>query len=188
MNILKPCVAAIAVACLLASTSRVDAQDHDHEKMEMPTFGIAVLTPTQGNKVRGVLRLTQQGDELRIQGRVNNLTPGEHGFHIHQFGDARGPDGMATGGHYNPGGHDHGALGAKSHAGDLGNITANADGVAQVNIRTTNTKLHFVLGRAFIVHADKDDLTTQPTGDAGARVAVGVIGIGNPEFKPAARN
>ncbi len=155
--------------------------------MDLPTFGVAVFTPTQGNRVRGVLRLTQDGDELRVQGRIGNLTPGKHGFHVHQFGDARGPDGTATGGHYDPEGHDHGALDSKSHAGDFGNITADEKGVARVNIRTSKTKLHFILGRAFIIHADEDDLTTQPTGDAGGRVAVGVIGIGNPDYKVPAR-
>ena len=160
------------------------AQDatHEHESAQLPKLGVAVITPTKGNKVRGVLRLVQKGDEIKIMGRVTQLTPGEHGFHIHEFGDRRGSDGKATGGHYNPKGHDHGSPGGHSHSGDLGNIEADQEGVAQVNITMKGTPLHFVLGRAFVVHAGKDDLKSQPSGAAGARIATGVIGIGNPEF------
>jgi Cu-Zn family superoxide dismutase len=61
-------------------------------------------------------------------------------------------------------------------------VKANDDGVAQVNITMKGTPLHFILGRAFVVHAGKDDLKSQPSGDAGARVATGIIAIGNPEF------
>ncbi|KAA5541114.1 superoxide dismutase family protein [Roseiconus nitratireducens] len=168
---------------MLGSTNlRAQDEHHEHGAGELPTLGIAVITPTKGNKVRGTLRLMQKGDELRIRGRISNLTPGEHGFHIHQFGDERGTDGTATGGHFNPDGHQHGAPGSTSHAGDLGNITADAEGVAKVDVVTSGTKLHFILGRAFVVHAGKDDLASQPSGAAGARVATGVIGIGNPEF------
>lgn len=168
------------------ATTQAAADSHEHEAMNLPTLGVAVLTPTKDNKVRGTLRLIQQGDVLRVVGKIHNLTPGEHGFHIHQFGDQRGPDGMATGGHFDPHGHEHGAPGEKSHAGDFGNITADEQGVATVNVSTQATKLHFVLGRAFVVHAGRDDLKSQPSGDAGARVATGVIGVGNPDFKPQA--
>ena len=85
----------------------------------------------------------------------------------------RGEGGRDTDG---PGGGGH------SHSGDLGNIEADQEGVAQVNITMKGTPLHFVLGRAFVVHAGKDDLKSQPSGAAGARIATGVIGIGNPEF------
>ncbi len=168
-----------------AASDSHSKESHAHAaEVEMPTHGVAVLMPTKGNKVRGSLRLTQKGDSLRINGKVSNLTPGEHGFHIHQFGDMRGTDGTAAGGHFNPEGHEHGAPGTHSHAGDLGNIVANEDGVAEVDVTTTGTALHFILGRTFVVHAGKDDLKSQPSGDAGARVALGIIGIANPEFKP----
>ncbi len=171
---------------LAQEKTKAHADSHGHANMEMPTFGVAVILPTKDSKVRGLLRLNQAGDELRIVGKINNLTPGEHGFHIHQFGDQRGTDGTAAGGHYSGDGKQHGAPGPDSHAGDLGNITAGEDGVANVDIKTAHTKLHFVLGRAFVVHAGKDDLKSQPSGDAGGRVATGVIGIGNPEFKQTA--
>lgn len=158
-------------------------QHHDvGEEVQLPTFGIVVLRSTKGNKVNGTLRMIQQGEDLRIVGRIRNLTPGKHGFHIHEFGDLRGSDGTAAGGHFDPHGHEHGAPGKTSHVGDLGNITANEEGVASVNMRVEGLKLHFVLGRSLVVHAGEDDLTSQPSGDAGPRVAVGVIGVGNTEF------
>ncbi len=185
-------LATLATCFAVAVTTTAGAQEatkkaansHEHAAMELPTFGVAVIRPTnKESKVNGMLRLTQKGEELRIVGKINKLTPGEHGFHIHSFGDLRGNDGTATGGHYDAHGHSHGAPGAESHAGDLGNITADENGTASVDITTSHTKLHFVLGRAFVVHAGKDDLTSQPSGDAGGRVATGVIGIGNPDFK-----
>ncbi len=164
------------------TTLRAQEAAHDHGHEDLPSLGIAKIIPTQGNKVRGILRLVQKGDQLKVIGRIYNLTPGEHGFHIHTFGDQRGGDGKSTGGHYDRHGHDHGAPGAKSHAGDLGNIKANDEGLAEVNVTVEGTALHFILGRAFVIHAAKDDLKSQPSGDAGARVATGVIGIGNPDF------
>ena len=182
--LIRNCLFSCVVLGLLAGAvvrAEEAAHDHSHDA-HLPTLGVAVIIPTKGNKVRGTLKLVQKGDQIKITGRINNLTPGEHGFHIHEFGDQRGGDGKSTGGHYNPSGHDHGAPGAHSHTGDLGNVKANDDGVAQVNVTMKGTPLHFILGRAFVVHAGKDDLKSQPSGDAGARVATGIIAIGNPEF------
>ena len=183
------CVLALpltAVATVHPAPQADDHGSHDHaHEAELPSMGVAVLVPTAGNKTRGMLKLTQQGDDLKITGKIRNLTPGEHGFHIHEYGDMRGNDGTAAGGHFNPGGHEHGAPGTMSHVGDLGNIMANEEGVATVNVVSKGTKLHFVLGRSFVVHAGKDDLKSQPSGAAGPRVATGVIGVGNPDFKMA---
>lgn len=178
------CTLLVGTALTLGSGLALAADEH-HEhahKLEMPKLGIAVMVPTEGNKTRGTLRLTQIGKDLKITGKIRNLTPGEHGFHIHEFGDRRSKDGTSAGGHFNPHGHEHGAPGEKSHVGDLGNITADQEGVATIDVVAKDTPLHFVLGRAFVVHAGKDDLKSQPSGDAGARVATGIIGVGNPEF------
>ncbi|TWU21140.1 Superoxide dismutase [Cu-Zn] precursor [Novipirellula galeiformis] len=180
-------IAAFFTAPVASADDHKHDKKHDHAHGELPTLGICVLMPTKGNKTRGTLRLVQKGDALTITGQVRNLTPGEHGFHIHEFGDRRAADGTSAGGHYNPDGHEHGGPGAHSHAGDLGNILANADGVANVNITTKDTALHFILGRSFVVHAGADDLKSQPSGDAGPRVAVGIVGIGNQGFKPNAK-
>lgn len=176
------------LSLLIATPCLVQAQQDDHghgeHAVDLPKVGIAVLVPTAGNKVRGMLKLVQQGEDVKITGKVRNLTPGEHGFHIHEYGDLRASDGTSAGGHFNPFGHEHGAPGEMSHVGDFGNITANAEGVADVNVVAKGNALHFLLGRSFVVHAGRDDLKSQPSGDAGPRVAVGVIGVGNPDFKP----
>ena len=181
-------LALIATVGVLGQTGTVQADKHDkhheHHEHMAHTEGAVVLRPTKGNKVRGRLSLKQTKDGVRVTGRVINLSPGEHGFHIHEYGDLRDPQGKAAGGHYNPKGHQHGGPDSKeSHAGDLGNITANDDGVAKVNILAKGLKLHFVLGRSFVVHGGQDDLSSQPSGDAGPRVAVGVIGIAQPKMK-----
>jgi len=160
--------------------AKKEKKHHHHAKVKQPTEAVAVLVPMKGHDTRGVLVLKQKGKIVHITGKIEGLSPGKHGFHIHEFGDLRAPDGTSAGGHYNPGGHKHGGPDSKErHAGDLGNIVADKNGVANVDIKTANFKLHFVLGRAFVVHAGADDLSSQPSGAAGPRAALGVIGIAN---------
>jgi Cu-Zn family superoxide dismutase len=91
---------------------------------------------------------------------------------------------MSAGGHYNPHGKPHGKPEAQErHEGDLGNIEAGANGVAKVNVKAKGLDLHHVIGRGMVVHAQPDDFS-QPVGNAGPRVAVGVIGLA--EVKPPA--
>ncbi len=159
-----------------------DAHHDLKDELPLPTRGVAVLHPSEGSKVRGVILLDQHSDGLHIHGKVIGLTPGKHGFHVHEFGDLRDPKGESAGGHFDPHGHKHGAPGDEEHhAGDLGNIEANEDGVAQVKIKAPWLKLHFTIGRALVVHGDADDLQSQPSGAAGPRVALGVIGIAKAE-------
>jgi Cu-Zn family superoxide dismutase len=163
-------------------TSAADhAHEHGHEHSDhpLPTSAVCVLMPTKGQDVHGTFTLTQRGNGTQILGEVRGLTPGKHGFHIHEFGDLRSDDGTSAGGHYNPEGHPHGGPeDAKRHVGDLGNITADESGKAMVKMTVDGLRVHFVIGRSLVVHAKADDLKTQPTGDAGGRVAVGVIGVG----------
>jgi superoxide dismutase, Cu-Zn family len=148
--------------------------------VQIPKEAVAVLRPIPGEKAEGVIQLMQEKDGVRLKGTVRGLTPGEHGFHIHEFGDLRGTDGKAAGDHYNPEGKKHGGPDhPERHAGDLGNIKANDQGVAEVDILAKDLKLHFVVGRSIVVHADADDLESQPAGDAGERIALGVIGFAN---------
>lgn len=147
------------------------------------TSAICVLSATEGNTVSGWVKFTKQADGVLIEAEVKGLTPGaKHGFHVHDLGDISAKDGTATGGHFNPGGHDHAAPDANMrHVGDLGNIEANAEGVGVYSrldkmVRLNGPKDN-IIGRGIIVHASTDDLTTQPTGNAGARIAQGVIGV-----------
>ncbi|WP_234567190.1 superoxide dismutase family protein [Rhodohalobacter sp. 614A] len=145
----------------------------------------AVLHPTEGNDVSGVVVFTQTDQGVQIQATVTGLEPDtRHGFHIHQYGDCRAADGTSAGGHYNPSGDDHGAPSDDArHMGDLGNLPVDAQGTASADFIDTHVELSSILGRGMILHAGEDDLTSQPTGAAGARLACGVIGIANPEVE-----
>jgi Cu-Zn family superoxide dismutase len=157
------------------------------EKIPVPTKAICVLTSLSDSKVTGVVYFTQKGEEIEVTGKISGLTPGKHGFHVHEFGDLTDPKGMSTGGHFNPEGKKHGSPHDKDrHIGDLGNITADKDGVAELNFKDKMIKLHgphSIIGRGLIVHFKEDDEKTQPTGDAGGRAAGGVIGVGAPPKK-----
>jgi Cu-Zn family superoxide dismutase len=145
------------------------------------TKAIAVLHPTTGSNVAGTVTFTASGDQVKVVADITGLTPGKHGFHIHEFGDCSDPKAASAGGHFNPGNHQHGAPDAENrHAGDLGNIEADAGGKAHLELTDKVMKLtgsDAIVGHAVIVHEKADDLKTQPTGDAGGRLACGVIGV-----------
>jgi Cu-Zn family superoxide dismutase len=143
---------------------------------------VAVLEPTAGNKVRGVVRIDDVPGGAKVTADLEGLEPGsKHAIHIHEFGDVTAPDGTSAGGHYNPEGYPHALPPAeKRHAGDLGNLEADASGKAHLEITVRNFTVagpkNPVLGRAVVVHAKADD-GSQPTGNAGARIACGVLGV-----------
>ena len=140
------------------------------------------LHPTEGNQAHGTVTLTQQEDSVLIEATVMGLTPNStHAIHVHQYGDVTSPDGTAAGSHYDPRGHPHAlADTVEGHAGDFGNLEADASGTANFSFTAQGISIagmnNPVLGRAIIVHAQPDD-GGQPTGNAGARIAQGVIGI-----------
>src|SRR5258707_14977085 len=148
------------------------------------TKAVAVLHPTQGNNVMGTVTFSQSGDEVKVVADVTGLTPGKHGFHIHEFGDCSSSDGNSAGGHFNPTHKQHGAPDASDrHAGDLGNIEADASGKAHLEWSDKVRKLSgadSIVGHSVIVHEKVDDLKTQPTGNSGGRLACGVIGVAKP--------
>lgn len=139
------------------------------------------LEPRSGSNVSGGVTFTEQGDKVRIKGEIAGHAPGVRGWHIHEKGDCSDPKAMSAGGHFNPSGHRHGApTDAERHAGDLGNLVFDAQGRAEINvvvagISTSSGKPDNIIGRALIIHMDRDDLKTDPTGNAGGRVACGVI-------------
>lgn len=151
------------------------------------TSAVCQLLPTEGNDCRGTVTFDVLSDGvLRITANVTGLRPDQaHGFHIHEFGDLSAPDASSAGSHYAPvAGHPHaGPDQLMKHAGDLGNLVADAQGVARMEVAVQGISLtgeHPVLGRAVIVHAEADDLTSQPSGASGARIGAGVIGIARP--------
>ena len=142
---------------------------------------VCILYPTEGNEVSGIVTFTKTDGGIKIVANFEGLTPGKHGFHIHEYGDCSRLDGKSAGGHFNPDGKKHGAPNSEErHVGDLGNLLANEKGKAYYEIIDSYISFsgpHSIIGRAIIVHAGEDDLTSQPTGAAGARVACGVIGL-----------
>ncbi|KAK6146144.1 hypothetical protein DH2020_020013 [Rehmannia glutinosa] len=146
---------------------------------------VAVLSSSEG--VSGTINFTQEGDgPTTVIGNLSGLKPGLHGFHVHALGDTTNGC-MSTGPHFNPAGKEHGAPDDEHrHAGDLGNITVGEDGKAAFTIVDKQIPLsgpHSIVGRAVVVHADPDDLgkggheLSKTTGNAGGRVACGIIGL-----------
>lgn len=169
--------AGLLIVGVLIAADQPAGHAHHHDAPHV-TNAVVVLVPMQNSKVQGTLAFTATAAGAQLTGEVSGLTPGKHGFHIHELGDLRDPSGKGAGGHYNPEGHPHGGpMSEHRHVGDLGNIEANSDGVATVNINIPGLNLHHVLGRSIVVHAKEDDLKSQPAGDAGDRIGVGVIGI-----------
>ena len=137
--------------------------------------------PTTGNSTSGTVRFVQSGDKVQVSGEIRGLKPGaEHGFHVHEKGDCSSGDGMSAAGHFNPAGAPHGRHGAGTHhAGDLVTLRADGSGVARFSFESSAIRVGSgasdVVGRGLIVHRDPDDYTTQPTGNAGPRLACAVI-------------
>lgn len=182
-------LASTTLALLLAGCASPGGHDHgkgDGGMMEQHMasmkghVAVASLTPTQGNNVRGLLVFHEMGDHLMVHVQVSGLKPGaEHGMHIHEKGDCASADGTSAGGHFNPDGKPHGPQNAPHHAGDMPQLKADANGVADMKFMlmgpTVAAGPASLVGRAIIVHANPDDFTTQPTGNSGARIGCGVI-------------
>lgn len=167
----------VLVAAALALTACPKKEKPSEPKA---TKAGANLEAKSGSSVSGNVQFEMTGDDrLKMTLMVQGLTPGDHGVHIHETGDCSAPDASSAGGHFNPGDHPHGAPGAaERHAGDLGNINANASGTGSMSVAVTGLTLQGkkgVIGKALIVHEKPDDMTTQPTGGAGGRVACAVI-------------
>ena len=135
----------------------------------LPPFGHVVFVQIEDNL-------------CRIECHLKYLPPGLHGLHAHEFGDlTKGCSSTCK--HYNPENTNHGGpLGTNRHRGDFGNISVNEYGDCD-GVYLTNVNLHEILGRGLILHEDEDDLglgeneESKKTGNAGKRIACGVIGI-----------
>ena len=143
------------------------------------TKAIANLGPTKGYDVKGTVIFTKVDGGIKIVADVEGLTPGKHGFHVHEYGDCSSPDGSSAGGHFNPDGVKHGGPNDPvRHVGDMGNLVADQNGKAHyewIDSLMTFYGPHNIIGRSVIVHGGADDLISQPSGNAGPRVACGVI-------------
>jgi len=144
----------------------------------------ANLASASGSIVSGKLTLMPMRDGVHIRGELGGFGPGSsHGFHIHENGDCSAADASSAGGHFNPAGQPHGrAMQGAHHAGDSDNIVADAKGVAKIDKHIGGVSLgggarNDIVGRSFVVHAAPDDYSSQPSGNAGARVACAVIKV-----------
>lgn len=169
-----------------STESEANTEQETVETVPEITQATAVISPTEGNNTAGVVTFTQTDNGVRVEATISGLDQEtRHGFHIHQYGDCRAPDGTSAAGHFNPEGVEHGApTDDVRHVGDLGNLPTNAQGTADVDFVDSHLELNganSILGRGVIVHAGTDDFESQPTGDAGSRLACGVIGVANPD-------
>lgn len=173
-----PQVIFIIAVFMATSACPVLAGETDGAKIKK---AVAVLHPTQGNHVRGTVYFSRIKNGVKVEADITGLSAGKHGFHIHEFGACTASDATSAGGHFNPENQPHaGPYQTKRHVGDLGNIEADNSGNA--HYERTDTQLKFdgrdsIIGRGVIVHAGEDDLVSQPSGNAGPRVACGVIGV-----------
>jgi superoxide dismutase, Cu-Zn family len=142
------------------------------------TKATAELESKSNSKVTGTVTFTKVGDDVQVVADIQNLTPGKHGFHIHEKGDCSAPDAASAGAHFNPTMKHHGGPESMDHhAGDLGNITADASGKAHLDWKgkLSLTGKDSIIGKSVVVHEKEDDLKTDPSGNSGARIACGAI-------------
>ncbi|OGQ33760.1 MAG: hypothetical protein A3F16_00350 [Deltaproteobacteria bacterium RIFCSPHIGHO2_12_FULL_43_9] len=145
--------------------------------------GIAIVYPMKEGKVTGVARFEHAGSGIKVVAHIEGLKPNsKQGFHIHEYGDCSASDFSSAGAHYNPQNRQHaGPENDEHHAGDMGNLVSNDKGVADYEYTFSDLTIaggmNPVLGRAVIIHENEDNLVSQPTGNAGSRIACGVIGI-----------
>lgn len=168
------------------STDAPPATAHGTQPAPISTAreAVANLASASASLVSGRLVLVPMGRGVHLTGEIGGLQPGSsHGFHIHEKGDCSAADGSSAGGHFNPAAQPHGRAGhGAHHAGDADNLVADANGVARVDAHVDGVTLgggaaNDIAGRAIVVHAAADDYRSQPAGNAGARVACGVIRV-----------
>jgi Cu-Zn family superoxide dismutase len=175
---------ALALAACSTTPSTPTASTPNVPTTSTAKQAIAVLASASASRVSGSVTLVPMGKGLHLTGEVGGLPANStHAFHIHEKGDCSAADASSAGPHFNPFNAAHGKAGSGAHhAGDMNNLTADAEGVAKINVHLEGVTLgggavNDVAGRALIVHAAADDYASQPAGNAGARVACGIIKI-----------
>jgi Cu-Zn family superoxide dismutase len=167
-------------------------EDYTRDGGEIARLAVATLQPTAGNVTSGMVVFIQgdpEDEQIRVIGKINNIAPGPHGFHVHEVGNCTTPDASSAGEHYNPAGTQHADRASTvRHIGDLGNLAAGEDRTASFDFYDSQIELqgaNSIIEKALIVHAMEDDLTSQPAGNSGDRIACGIIkargAVGIPE-------
>lgn len=178
-------LAVSSVVCLAMLGMRTQAaleQTHAASSVKKAEAQLIATTKTD-SKVKGTIWFEKTSKGMHVHGEITGLTPGEHGFHVHEYG-VWNEDGMASGGHFNPTGAPHASLSSeKRHVGDMGNVKADENGKAIVDLEDDEMSFEgptCILGRGLVVHEKADDLKSQPAGNAGGRLAVAIIGVAKP--------
>jgi Cu-Zn family superoxide dismutase len=182
---LTAAVLALGVAGCKSSEPAADTADTATAQTPTPAMptneATAKLKDAEGKAV-GTATATEEAGDVAISVKVNGLTPGEHGVHVHMTGSCQGPDFKSAGGHWNPTNQGHGLDNPPGqHAGDMPNLTVAADGTGMLEYKLvggTFAELMDADGSAFVVHAMKDDQTSDPSGNSGDRIACGVFAAG----------
>jgi Cu-Zn family superoxide dismutase len=184
MNRFTRYAAPLMICAILAIGCKSKDKNGTSSAQKMGPTAVAVLRPAgaaatmPANKnATGTVTFTEVSGGVRVVANVSGLSPGSHGFHIHEAGNLSDPALKGAGAHYNPNHTRHGGPDSSvHHVGDLGNIVADAEGNAHLESMIPNLKLTDIVGRSVIVHAGQDDLKPDdPSGHSGARVAGGVI-------------
>ena len=166
------------------ATTEIEAVAEDIKEEVMAESITFMMEPKSGSSVKGEVSFSEENGTVTMTGTFTGLSEGEHAIHIHQTADCSSDDGKSTGGHWNPTNEPHGKWGAKEgyHKGDIGNMMADSDGNAVIELSTDqwcigcDDENKNIVGKAIIVHQGVDDFTSQPSGAAGARVScTGII-------------
>ncbi|HEX8561497.1 MAG TPA: superoxide dismutase family protein [Flavobacterium sp.] len=164
---------AIAISCKTA-TSKTDTANQQSLTLD--------FSPKSGSKAAGTAVFTEQNGEVTFTASLTGLEPGVHAIHIHEKSDCSAPDASSAGGHWNPTFKSHGKWGSASyHRGDIGNFPVNQNGEGTITMTTSEwcigcgDQTKDILGKSVIVHTNPDDYVTQPTGNAGGRIACSAI-------------
>jgi len=180
-------IAIIGLVSCNGTSKKSKDNTQEHQTMEMKSEVKKItfdMEPKSGSTVKGTVEFSQMGDQVMMMAYLSGLTPGEHAIHLHETADCSSDDGKSTGGHWNPTYEPHGQWGSEKgyHKGDIGNFTVDADGNATIHFMTDQWCMDCddpsknIIGKAVIVHQGIDDLVSQPSGAAGARVScTGII-------------
>jgi len=169
-----------AMAVLSGGDSTGAASVSSARTLKAGRKAMATLDSKSGSTLTGKATFDEKSGGVLVTIEVSGAKPGMHGVHLHETGDCSAPDAKSAGGHFNPDSSTHGAPNVDPHhAGDFGNISVGADGKGKLKLMVKGLTVapgpHSVVGRAVVVHADVDDLKSQPAGNSGARFACGVV-------------
>lgn len=165
-------------------TSMETSKSMNSEKKTREKKIVVPMHSASNSAVMGEVTFTEKNGSVKMHGKFSGLIPNStHAIHLHEKADCSASDGSSAGGHWNPTDEEHGKWGDNDgfHLGDIGNLKADKDGQASISFKTDkwciecNDERKNIIGKSVIVHKDKDDFTSQPTGNAGARISCGEI-------------